>query len=47
MNEYEIIERRIELKRQLIAITEEEILDLEKTAATLATEKPVPDRPAA
>ena len=45
------IERKIELKRQLIKLTEIEIGVLEdeltKKAATLATEKPEPDRPAA
>jgi len=40
MTENEIIKRRIELKKQLIELTMDEITELEnKMAATLATEK--------
>ena len=51
MNRKDELKRRIELKRQLIKLTEMEIevlnAELQKKAATLATEKPEPDRPAA
>lgn len=51
MTKKDELKRRIELKRQLIRLTEIEIEVLEdeltKKAATLATEKPEPDRPAA
>lgn len=47
MNEIEIIQRRIELKKQLIEITKAEIEELEKMAARVMTEKREHSAPAA
>ncbi len=48
MNKTDILKRRIELKKQLIILTQKEINELEnKLAATLATEKGEVTTPAA
>jgi len=47
MNRKDELKRRIELKKQLIILTQKEINELNKLAATLATEKGEVTTPAA